>query len=110
MQYREDGANQEVAAAKAGISVRSGRRIERSGAPRDKSQRDWRTREDPLEAVWDAELVVLLEREPSRTGTTLLKYLAGPGCLQADLFAPICPQEKVNAFSLLPSRSRKYPA
>ena len=75
MQYREDGANQEVAAAKAGISVRSGRRIERSGAPRDKSQRDWRTREDPLEAVWDAELVVLLEREPSLTGTTLLEYL-----------------------------------
>ena len=75
MQHRQDGANQEVAAAKAGISVRSGRRIEKSEVPRDKSQRDWRTREDPLEAVWDTELVVLLERESSLTGTTLLEYL-----------------------------------
>ena len=75
MQHRQDGANQEVAAAKAGISVRSGRRIEKTGAPRTQPQRDWRTREDPLEAVWDTELVVLLEREPSLTGTTLLEYL-----------------------------------
>lgn len=75
MQHRQDGANQELAAAKAGISVRSGRRIENTGVPREKSLRDWRTREDPLEAVWDTELVVLLEREPSLTGTTLLEYL-----------------------------------
>ena len=75
MQHRQDGANQEVAAAKAGLSVRSGRRIEKSGAPRSKPERDWRTREDPLEAVWDTELVVLLERESSLTGTTLLEYL-----------------------------------
>jgi transposase InsO family protein len=64
-----------VAAAKAGVSVRSGRRIEKSGAPRNQAERDWRTREDPLAAVWNAELVVLLEREPSLTGTTLLEYL-----------------------------------
>ena len=75
MQHRQDGANQEVAAAKAGISVRSGRRIEKNGSPRTQSERDWRTREDPLEAVWDTELVILLEREPSLTGTTLLEYL-----------------------------------
>ncbi|WP_390517725.1 IS21 family transposase [Halioxenophilus aromaticivorans] len=75
MQHRQDGASQEVAAAKAGISVRSGRRIEKSGAPRIQTQRDWRTREDPLNAVWSTELEVLLEREPSLTGTTLLEYL-----------------------------------
>ena len=46
MQHRQDGASQEVAAAKAGISVRSGRRIEKSGSPRHKTDRDWRTRED----------------------------------------------------------------
>ena len=75
MQHRQSGASQEVAAAKAGISVRSGRRIEQSGTPRPRVQRNWRTREDPLEAVWSNELVLLLEREPSLTGTTLLEYL-----------------------------------
>jgi transposase InsO family protein len=75
MQHRQKGASQETAAAKAGISIRSGRRIEKSDVPRNKAERDWRTREDPLEAVWSNELVVLLEREPSLTGTTLLEYL-----------------------------------
>ncbi|MFT5578871.1 MAG: hypothetical protein ACI9WS_001627, partial [Paraglaciecola psychrophila] len=72
MQHRQKGDSQEVAAAKAGISVRSGRRIEKAGSPRNKTDRDWRTREDPMAAVWSTELVVLLEREPSLTGTTLL--------------------------------------
>jgi len=75
MQHRQDGASQEVAAAKSGISIRSGRRIEKYGSPRNKADRDWRTREDPLAAVWSTELVALLEREPSLTGTTLLEYL-----------------------------------
>ncbi len=75
MQHRQQGATQEIAAAKAGISVRSGRRIEQSTIPRSKPERDWRTREDPLEAVWETELVRLLEREPALTGTTLLEYL-----------------------------------
>lgn len=76
MQHRQAGASQEVAVAKAGISVRSGRRIEQSTTtPRAKPERDWRTRDDPLEAVWSTELLLLLEREPSLTGTTLLEYL-----------------------------------
>ena len=76
MQHRQDGVSQEVAAAKAGISVRSGRRIEKSSIqPRPKTERDWRTREDPLAAVWDTELLPLLENEPKLTGTTLLDYL-----------------------------------
>ena len=75
MQHRHEGASQDKAAAKAGVSVRSGRRIEKSGSPRNKADRDWRTREDPLAAVWSTELVKLLEREPSLTGTTLLEYL-----------------------------------
>lgn len=75
MQHRQGGASQEVAVAKAGISVRSGRRIEQSTTPLIKPERDWRTRDDPLEAVWSTELLLLLEREPSLTGTTLLEYL-----------------------------------
>ena len=76
MQHRQQGMSQEKAAAKAGISVRSGRRIEQSPTtPRPKTDRDWRTREDPLEAVWETELVPLLEAEPELTGITLLEYL-----------------------------------
>ena len=75
MQHRQQGAGQETAAAKAGISIRSGRRIEKAGTSRNKPERDWRTREDPLAAVWNTELVLLLEREPSLTGTTLLEHL-----------------------------------
>ena len=76
MQHRQQGLSQETAAAKAGISVRSGRRIENaSSTPRPKNDRDWRTREDPLDAVWESELVPLLRAEPDLTGTTLLEYL-----------------------------------
>jgi len=76
MQHRQNGASQEVAAAKAGISVRSGRRIETSTQkPRVNTERQWRTREDPLEAVWVTELLPLLEAKPDLTGTTLLDYL-----------------------------------
>ena len=74
MKNRQTGCSQETSAAKAGISVRSGRRIEKgeNSAPR---ARTWRTREDPLAAVWESELVPLLENEPSLTGITLWDYL-----------------------------------
>ena len=76
MQHRQQGISQETAAAKAGISVRSGRRIENAPiTPRPKNDRNWRTREDPLEAVWETELIPLLRAEPELTGTTLLEYL-----------------------------------
>jgi hypothetical protein len=75
MHHRQTGSTQETAAAKAGISVRSGRRIDKAGGPRPTPQRDWRTRHDPLDAVWEPELLPLLNAEPSLTGTTLLEYL-----------------------------------
>ena len=74
MKSRQIGCTQETSAAKAGISVRSGRRIEK-GQRRDTKERYWRTRKDPLEAVWRSELIPLLEREPSLTGITLWDYL-----------------------------------
>lgn len=76
MQQRRKGLNQDAAAAKAGISTRSGRRIEQSSTiPRTKSERHWRTRHDPLEPVWDSFLVGLLEQDDSLTGITLLEHL-----------------------------------
>ena len=75
MQHRQQGVSQETAAAKAGISVRSGRRIEKPNQEISNSADRQRTRQDPLEAVWDSELVLLLENKPALTGTTLLEYL-----------------------------------
>lgn len=74
MKSRQTGLTQEISAAKAGISVRSGRRIEK-GEQTGKKERHWRTREDPLEAVWKTELVPLLEKESTLTGLTLWEYL-----------------------------------
>ncbi|EPX2891107.1 IS21-like element ISEc10 family transposase, partial [Escherichia coli] len=39
------------------------------------SVRHWRTRKDPLEAVWDSMLVPLLKERPALTPTTLLEML-----------------------------------
>jgi len=74
MKSRQSGCTQETSAAKADISVRSGRRIEK-GQRHNTKERHWRTRKDPLAAVWELELIPLLEREPSLTGITLWDYL-----------------------------------
>ncbi len=76
MKTREQGYSQVTSAAKAGISERSARSIEQARAegPRHKTH-DWRTRADPLEQVWQNELVPLLEKSPGLTAITLLEYL-----------------------------------
>ena len=69
-------ATQEIAAARMGISVRSARRIENAETlPSQRGARNWRTRADPLAAVWETELVPLLEAEPGLQGRTLLEEL-----------------------------------
>ena len=67
---------QEVAAAKAGISVRTARRIERDATlPSQKPRRSWRTRPDPFADVWDREIVPLLRNAPHLMGITVLRKL-----------------------------------
>jgi hypothetical protein len=67
---------QEVAAAMAGISVRSARRIEHGAPlPSQKAPRSWRTRADPFSDVWDSEIVPLLRRLPRLKAVTLLARL-----------------------------------
>jgi transposase InsO family protein len=75
MNKRQQGQSQETAAAKSGISERSARRIEKGERPSIPRERHWRTREDPLDAIWESELVPLLEEEPGLTGLTLWEYL-----------------------------------
>jgi hypothetical protein len=75
MNQRQQRQSQETAAAKGGISERSGRRIEKGERPSIPKERHWRTREDPLDTIWESELVPLLEEEPGLTGLTLWEYL-----------------------------------
>jgi len=68
--------SQEASASKAGMSVRTARRVEQATAlPSQRGPRTWRTREDPLAAVWDSEIVPLLERDAQLNAVTLLEEL-----------------------------------
>ena len=68
--------SQEAAAAKTGISVASARRVEAATVlPSQRAPRHWRTRADPLAAVWDTEVVPMLEGAPSLMAVTLLEEL-----------------------------------
>ena len=95
MTHRKQGDPQAVAAAKAGLSERTGRRVETGDhGPKSKGPRHWRTRKDPFEGVWDNEVVPRLEEEPRLSATTLFEALQDgpPRALleqpQADVPAP----------------------
>ncbi|ENI3024410.1 IS21 family transposase [Salmonella enterica] len=74
MTQRKKGVTQHISAMKAGISVRSGRRIEKDQWSKA-GECYWRTRKDPLEAVWDSMLAPLLKERPALMPTTLLEML-----------------------------------
>ena len=74
MSQREDGKTQAAAAAKAGISERTGRRIERGGSKHGNKSRHWRTRDDPFAVVWD-EIAEQLGANPDLQALTLLEWL-----------------------------------
>jgi hypothetical protein len=68
--------SQEIAAAKAGISVRSARRIERDTTlPSQKSRGYWHSRPDPFADVWDTEVVPMLTNAPQLQAITILRKL-----------------------------------
>jgi hypothetical protein len=68
--------SQEIAAAKAGISVRSARRIERDATtPSQKPRGYWRSRPDPFADVWDTEVVPMLANAPQLQAITILRKL-----------------------------------
>ena len=68
--------SQDLAAAKAGISARSARRIDAAVVlPSQTPRRYWRSRVDPFIDVWDAEIVPLLKSAPTLMAVTLLRKL-----------------------------------
>lgn len=76
MKARKEVKTQVVSAAKAGISERSGRMIEKSGgALSSPKPRSWRTRKDPFEPVWSEVLEPMLGKEPELSALTLLEFI-----------------------------------
>lgn len=77
-QYKQDRnrMTQVAAAARAGVSERTARRMEQSQTlPSQRPGRTWRTRQDPLAPVWDEEVVPLLRTDPLLNAVTLLEEL-----------------------------------
>jgi hypothetical protein len=70
-----EGDTQQQASAKAGISERSGRRIDSGILPRKKDPRHWRTRKDPFVDVWEKEIFPLLKKNSTLAPTTLFEDL-----------------------------------
>jgi transposase InsO family protein len=77
MEQRKAGAPQIVAAARAGFSARTARRLEADPALPSQRVRGVRrrTRPDPLAGVWAEEIVPLLCAAPHLRGTTMLQEL-----------------------------------
>lgn len=75
MSERRAGKKQVTAAAKAGLSERTARRVEHGTGGRSHPPRHWRTRADPFAAVWASELVPELERDNQLQALTLLEWL-----------------------------------
>ena len=74
MHHRKN-QTQTVAAAKAGISERSARRIDHQAHQPLKQERDWRTRKDPLAEVWDSIVLPLLVSSPDLTPVGIFDHL-----------------------------------
>jgi hypothetical protein len=73
MENRKHGETQVLAAAKAGLSVRSAKRIEKGKANLQRAECS--NAKDPFHIVWEVELIPLLERDPYLKACTLLKDL-----------------------------------
>jgi Mu transposase, C-terminal domain len=76
MRERRKGTNQERAAARAGMSVKTARKYERAGQlpSQLKQPRTWRTRANPFEEDWPW-VVKQLERDSALQGATLFAEL-----------------------------------
>jgi hypothetical protein len=78
MKYRENQTlTQEACSAKAGFSPRSAYTIERGQhhTQRPKKSRHYKTRKSPIDAIWNNELIKMLEKDPELQPKTLLIYL-----------------------------------
>jgi len=83
MSYRKKHS-QVKSAAKAGISERSARRIEKGEHQSQQQPRQYRTRKDPFDGLFEQHLVPLLEENPALQPITLFDVLADKAPNQFD--------------------------
>ena len=78
MRERRKGTNQELAAARAGMSVKTARKYERGGLlpSQLKQPRTWRTRPNPFEEDW-AWVIQQLQRDSALGKKELLTIPSG---------------------------------
>ncbi|MCP3128062.1 IS21 family transposase [Shewanella sp. KJ2020] len=77
--------SQVIAAAKAGISERSARRIDKQNEQQTSNKRQWRTRKDPLEAIWESIVVPLLQDDETLMPVGIFDHLCE---FHTDKFSP----------------------
>ena len=77
MKARNQGKTQTNAAAGAGISERTARRVDvgEHNGQQPPHSRNYKTREDPLSDIWDNELVPMLKQQPGLLPITLFEHL-----------------------------------
>lgn len=75
MNSKKNGATKKVAAAQAGFSERSLYHVEKCNHTVAKTPHDWCTRQNPFEAVWQNEVLPLLEKNPGLQAKTILEEL-----------------------------------
>ena len=73
-----EGKTQQTAAAMAGMSERSARKWQCGPLPSETKERQWRTRPDPFDGVWEKEILPLLLGEAAgRLRATTMYRVAG---------------------------------
>ena len=101
MQHRKS-QTQAVAAAKAGISERSARRIDQQAHQPQKQKRSWRTRKDPLAEVWDSIVLPFLESSPDLTPVGIFDHLCEHPTAQFDPRARRTLERRIGRWRQLP--------
>jgi DNA-binding XRE family transcriptional regulator len=75
MTYRKSGNSQKKAASKVDISEKSGRNIESGSKDKVQKTREWRTRANPFETVWDDFVVPMLKGHPTLDASFIMEKL-----------------------------------
>lgn len=85
MSYRKNPKQSQVtSAAKAGFSERTARRIDKGEHEKKHTHRDYRTRNDPFDGLFEQLLVPLLKENPALQPITLLEVLTEKSPSQFD--------------------------
>ena len=76
MQARKLGKSQQVASAKAGISMRTGRNLEKRGClPSQKRTRGGKNRKGIFDDVWQSVIIPYVEKAPFLSASMILEHL-----------------------------------